>query len=50
MAKVDNVHDEGLGAASGRMKEDNWECPHSKIGEGEGTKHKKAGVRMTFVK
>jgi len=50
MAKADNVHDEGLGAARGRTKGDDREWHHSKIGEGEGAKHKKAGVRVTFLK
>jgi len=50
MAKTDNVHDEGLGAARGRTKGDDGECHRSKIVEGEGTKHKKAGVKLTFVK
>jgi len=50
MAKADIVHDEGLGAARGRTKRDDGEWHHSKIGEGEGAKHKKASVRVTFVK
>jgi len=50
IAKADNVHDEGLGAARGRIKRDDGEWHRSKIGEGEGAKHKKASVRVTFVK
>jgi len=50
IAKADNMHDEGLGAARGRMKEDDREWHYSKIGEEEGAKHKKAGVRLIFVK
>jgi len=50
MAKADNGHDEGLGAARGRTKGDDWEWHHSKIGKGEGSKYKKASIRMTVVK
>jgi len=50
MAKANNVHDEGIGAARGRTKGDDGEWHHSKIGKGKGPKDKKAGVRVTFVK
>jgi len=50
MAKADNVHEEGLGAARGRTKGDDGEWHNSKIGEREGAKHKKAGIRVSFVK
>jgi len=48
MAKADNVHDEGLGAARGRTKGDDGEWHHSKIGEGEGVPSLRPTGRIDF--